>query len=140
MFKMRCKKSRKKISYEFAPDIMKVAEDLINTLSQELGHIDINSISCIRSFNSSARRTIARCHALSKVMQLSLGRKGFYVLEFLSERFDKMPEEERIKVVLHELMHVPRAFGGGFKHHDYVNKRRIESFFRLYKNLKRKEE
>ena len=33
-------------------------------------------------------------------------------------------------------MHIPNTFGGGFKHHDYVNEANINKFFRVYKNLK----
>jgi predicted metallopeptidase len=86
----------------------------------------------MRGFGSSSRGTIARCHALNKVMQKALNRKGFYVLEFLSERFDKLSEQEKIKVLIHEIMHIPKSFGGGFKHHDYVCERNINHLFRIY--------
>jgi predicted metallopeptidase len=69
---------------------------------------------------------------------MSLNRKGFYVLEFISERFDRLSEEEQTKTIIHELMHIPKSFGGGFKHHDYVCDRNIERFFQVYKSLKAK--
>jgi predicted metallopeptidase len=53
-------------------------------------HVKIDSVVCMRSFGSSSRGTIARCHALGKAMQLALGRKGFYVIEVINKRFDKM--------------------------------------------------
>ena len=82
------KKRSGKMKYEFAPDLFEIAKDII--LKLRLDHVKLDSISCIRSYGTKSRGTIARCHALSKVMQMSLNRKGFYVLEFLSERFDKM--------------------------------------------------
>lgn len=116
--------------YETADDIEKRMLDIIVKLG--MTHVRREDVACIRSHGTSSRGTIARCHALGKVMQHALGRKAFYVLEFLSERFDRMPEEERIKVIIHELMHIPFSFGGGFKHHDVVNERNVNKLFDAY--------
>ena len=43
-------------------------------------HVRIEDVICLRSFGSSSRGTIARCHALGKAMQLALNRKGFYLV------------------------------------------------------------
>ena len=120
--------------YELAPDIQRIFEDVVRKLG--LFHVKLGDVVCVRSFGSSSRGTLARCHGLGKVMQLGLGRKGFYVLEFLHERFDKLDEEEKIKVIIHELMHIPKCFGGGFKHHDFVNDRNINKVYERYMNLK----
>ena len=60
------------------------------------------------------------------------------MLWFLSEKFDKLSKEEQIKVVIHELMHIPKSFGGGFKHHDFVTEKNVGKCYELYK-LKRRE-
>jgi len=80
--------------------------------------------------------TIARCHALGKLMQKAIGIKAVYALEFLSERFDKMNEEEQIKTIIHELMHIPKTFGGGFKHHNVVTERNVNLMYKEYERLK----
>ncbi len=118
------------MKYEFAPDIQSEAEEISKFL---FPHIDIENVRCFRSFGTSSRRTIARCHALGKLMQKALGRKAFYALEFLSERFGKLNEEERIKVIIHELMHIPKCFGGGFKHHNFVTERNVNKYYKEYK-------
>jgi len=95
-------------------------------------HIDCNRVMCVRSRGSKTRRTIARCHALPKIMQLAMETKAFYVIEFL-ERFERLPVRERDMVIIHELMHIPKTFGGGFRHHDHVtdkNVRRLLSMLR----------
>jgi len=120
------------MKYEYATDLKQKALDIISKLN--LCHVRPESFECFRSKGTSTSRVIARCHGLNKVMQLSLKRPAFYVLEFLSERFDKLPEEEQIKVIIHELMHIPKAFGGGFRHHDFVTSRNIEKLYRHYKN------
>lgn len=115
--------------YEKAPEIQEKAHEIIEKLSLE--HIDIENIACIRSFGSKSR-TIARCHSLGKAMQKALGRKAFYTLEFISKRFDKQSEEDKIKTIIHELLHIPKTFGGGFKHHSYVTERTINKLYRKF--------
>ena len=63
-------------------------------------------------------------------------RKGFYVIEIISERFDKMSEVDRIKTLIHELMHVPKSFGGGFIHHNVVHERNVEKMYDRYIDLR----
>src|SRR3989344_2821796 len=102
--------------YDPAPDIQAIADEISILL---FPHIDISRVKCFRSFGSSSRGTIARCHTIGKLIQKAIGVKAFYVLEFITERFDKMDDEDKIKTIMHELMHIPKTFGGGFKHHDY---------------------
>ena len=117
-----------------------IAEDLQEQIN-EIGfmlfpHVKLDSVVCLRSFGSRSRGTIARCHALGKAMQLALGRKGFYVIEIISERFEKLSADEKIKTLIHELMHIPKSFGGGFKHHNVVCEKNVENMYERYVNLK----
>mgnify|MGYP001587875478 CR=1 FL=1 len=121
------------ISYEHAPDLQLKAEEISKHV---FPHIKLDRVKCFRSYGSSSRGTIARCHALGKLMQHALNVKAHYALEFLSERFDKLSEEEKTKVVIHELMHIPKSFGGGFKHHDWVCDKNINMFYKQYMVLK----
>ena len=121
------------IKYEHAPDIQTRVDELAKFL---FPHVKLDSVVCLRSHGSQAPRTIARCHALGKAMQLALGRGGFYVIEVISKRFDKMSEIEQTKTLIHELMHIPKSFGGGFRHHDYVCDQNIEIEYQKYMRLK----
>jgi predicted metallopeptidase len=121
------------MKYEHAEDLQRIAEDISRIL---FPHIDMENVKCFRSYGTASRRTIARCHALGKLMQKALGRKALYVLEFLSERFEKLDREEKVKTIIHELMHIPHTFGGGFKHHDFVTERNVELFYREYERRK----
>jgi len=122
-----------KIRYQIAEDLQEVMNEIALML---FPHVKLDSVVCLRSFGSSSRGTIARCHALGKAMQLAMGRKGFYVIEAISERFDKLSEANKIKTMIHELMHIPKSFGGGFIHHDFVNEENVEIFYDKYINLK----
>jgi len=121
------------MKYEFASDLQAKADEISGIL---FPHVKTERVRCFRSYGTSSRGTIARCHALGKLMQKALGIKAVYALEFLSERFDKMSEEEQIKVIIHELMHIPFTFGGGFKHHDVVTDRNVNKAYIAYKNEK----
>lgn len=129
------KKSRKTISYADAPDIREKIIDIILVLG--FTHIRTESLSCIRSHGSGSRRIIARCHALPKIMQKALNTGAHYIIEVISERFDSQTEEEKMKTLIHELMHVPRSFGGGFVHHNMVNRSEVEKAWKKFTDRKK---
>ncbi len=121
------------MKYEFAFDIQQIAEEISVLL---FPHIKIDRVKCFRSYGTSSRGTIARCHTIGKIMQKAMKVPAFYVLEFLSERFDKLSEEEKTKVIIHELMHIPVSFGGGFRHHDYICDKKLKKNYRVYREHK----
>ena len=123
--------------YEFAPDLQIKAEDISKKL---FPHVKIDRVRCFRSYGSSSRGTIARCHALGKLMQKAIGIEAVYTLEFISEQFDRLDLEEQVKVIIHELMHIPKTFGGGFKHHDFVTDRNVNKCYKDYRKIKTLEE
>ena len=126
------------IKYHQAPDIQKIAEEVVVRLGW--GHVLLEHVAFLRSTGSKARRTIARCHALGKAMQIGMGRrKGFYLIEVISEKFDRLSVDEQLKVIIHELMHIPKSFGGGFIHHDKVHDASVDHVFNHYCNLKKKD-
>ncbi|MDP3986645.1 MAG: putative metallopeptidase [Nanoarchaeota archaeon] len=118
------------MKYEHAPDLQRIAEEISRFL---FPHIDLNRVKCFRSHGSTSKRTIARCHTIGKLMQRTIGVPAYYGLEFISKRFDKMSKEDQIKVIIHELMHIPATFGGGFRHHDHVCDKNVEANYRAYK-------
>ncbi|MEK6915124.1 MAG: putative metallopeptidase [Nanoarchaeota archaeon] len=115
--------------YDYAPDLKARLAEIVKTL--EMSHIDLNRVECLRSFGSSTKRTIARCHTIGKVMQKGMKTPAFYTIEFL-EKFNKLNKTEQDKVIIHELLHIPKTFGGGFRQHDFVCEENID---KLYKNL-----
>ncbi len=125
------------MKYESAPELQEIAEEISKLL---FPHIKIERIKCFRSYGSSSRRTIARCHALGKLMQLAVGVKAHYALEFIHERFDKLSQDDQIKTIIHELMHIPNTFGGGFRHHNWVTEKNVNLHYKTYKEKKRQNE
>ena len=43
----------------------------------------------------------------------------------------------KIKTIIHELMHIPKTFGGGFKHHNFVTEKNVNKFYKAYKSEKK---
>ena len=118
------------IRYSHAPDI----NHRVKAIAARIGlDHDFSRVICIRSHGSASKRTIARCHALPRVMQTALGIESHYVIEVLSENFDTLNEESQTKALIHELMHIPRSFGGGLRRHDHVTRRSVEIVYEKYK-------
>jgi len=122
------------IKFEIDNELYERIKHIVEKLQME--HIDLSRVICVRSKGSQARRTIARCYALSKVWQKALGIKSHYVIEVISEKFDKLSKAEQDKVLIHELLHIPKSMGGGFKHHNYVTNSRVEKLYKIYKDCK----
>jgi predicted metallopeptidase len=120
------------IKYELAEDIMARLVDIAKAL--DMGHVKFSGVYAVKSRGSGARGTIARCHALSKIWQKCLSINAVYIIEVITEKFDRMSREEQDKVLIHELMHIPKSFGGGFIYHNVVNDHNVEKLYKVYKN------
>ena len=122
------------MKYETDFETMDITKDVITKLN--LNHIDTEKLLCIRSYGSKSRRTVARIHGLSKVMQIAMNTKAFYVIEIISENFDKLNEDDKIRTIIHEIMHIPKNFGGGFRgHRNFVNRKNVEKAYETYMSL-----
>ena len=119
------------IKYFPAPEIKKQVDAIASDL--DFFHIVPQFVFCVRSKGSKARRTIARIHGLGKIWQEVLNIPTAYTIEVVSEIYDKMSEEEKEKTLIHELLHIPGGFSGGFRpHKGYVERHTVEL---LYKKL-----
>jgi predicted metallopeptidase len=121
------------ISYQEAQDIQRKIELIVKVL--DMKHVNPSRVYCIRSHGSSSRGIIARCHSLPKIMQQVLAIEPAYIIEVISETFDKQKEEEQVKTLIHELMHIPKTFGGGFLHHNVVTRAKIDKLYTKFKHL-----
>jgi len=123
------------LKYLEAPDVKMLVDEIIDRL--DLFHVVPQSVHCYRSKGSKSKRIIARIHGFGKIWQKALGLPPAYVIEVLSERYDKLCQEDKEKTVIHELMHIPRGFKGGFRpHKGYVSRQQVESMYKEYKKRK----
>ena len=110
----RSSKKTKKIVWEKAPDIKRRIREFSSTLG--LKHLVASRIFTYRSFNSSSR-AYARTWGFPRIWQMSLEEPAAYVIEVLSERFDKLSKSDQDKVLLHEIAHIPQNFSGSLLPH-----------------------
>ena len=125
------------MKYEYAPDLQLRMNEIVKVLNLE--HIKLDRVKCFRSLGSSTKRTIARCHTVGKLMQKAMEMPAHYAIEFL-EPFERMSRAEQDKTIIHELMHIPKTFGGGFRQHDFVCERNVDVMWERFVNLKMKGE
>ncbi|RLG21237.1 metallopeptidase [Candidatus Micrarchaeota archaeon] len=123
-----------KFSFEYAPDVQVLVERLIRVL--ELDYIKKENVICMRSYGSTAN-AYARIWELPSIWQKALNIEPHYVIEVLSQHYDKLPQEEKEKTLIHELLHIPKSFSGATVPHKNFD-RRIDArtVNRLYKRYK----
>ncbi|HIQ29724.1 MAG TPA: metallopeptidase [Candidatus Caldiarchaeum subterraneum] len=106
------------IVYRPAPDLEERVREIVKLAG--LNYVDAKRVKCVRSYGSRGR-VYARIHSASKAFFTGLGMKPAYVIEFISENFDKLSQAEQEKIILHELLHIPKSFGGGLISHGRIN-------------------
>lgn len=110
-------------------DVQKKVLVLLKKL--QFDNFDSKRIFCLRSQNANTR-AIARIYGLSRIWQKVLDQKPAYILEVISEKFDRLSENEKNKVLLHEIAHIPKNFSGSLVPHIRRGKR---SFYLRLKTL-----
>lgn len=134
--RLRKKRKRKDIDWQDAPEITLRVQELIELSG--LGHFRPNRIICYRSTNAKTR-AYARIWGLSRIWQQALNLQPAYVIEVISEKFDKLPSRDQDMVLIHELLHIPKTFSGALvPHHDHggVNEDRVREIYKNIKNLR----
>ena len=73
------------------------------------------------------------------VWQKALKTTPSYIIEVLSEKYDKLNYDERNKILIHELAHIPKTFTGSLVPHYRKGKRnfndRVKTLVAQYKNI-----
>ena len=119
------------ITYSEAPDVKQMVDEIADKL--DFFHVVPQFVFCVRSKGSVSRRTIARIHGLGKIWQETLNIPCAYVIEVISERFDRLDQDEKEKTVIHELLHIPATFAGGFRpHKGYIDDETVDQLHRTF--------
>lgn len=81
-------------------------------------------------------RAIARIWSFPKPWQIALKVDPRYIIEVIAERFDKLNSGEKDKVLIHELMHIPKTFSGALLAHKHqsqtINQRSVEAIYKKF--------
>lgn len=126
------------MEFNLASDVQKKME----VISQKLNFPHFaggkaKKIICFRSYGSKSR-AYARIWAFPRIWQKALNLKPHYCLEVLSEKFDKLNKDEQTKVIIHELLHIPKNFSGALLPHHGRGRINIDrkTVNKLFKKIK----
>lgn len=118
-----------------APDITKKIKKIAQILS--MSYVDTGRIICFRSEGSTSRAR-ARIWSLPRVWQQALSLPAYYIVEVISRHFDHLSQEDQTRVLIHELLHIPKNFSGSLVPHRgrgrRIDGRRVEELFKIYDN------
>lgn len=125
-----------KLSWQKDTELQSQMEEIIDSI--EFSHVVKGRVFCYRTKGSKAK-AYARIWSFPKIFQEVLSQEAAYVIEIISEKFDKLSEENKKKVIIHELLHIPKNFSGSLLPHKYGHtfiEKEVESLFKMYKNKK----
>lgn len=121
------------MQWHSAGDIQTRLRRIIRALALE--YIDPARIRCLRVSGSRAN-ALARIWGLPPIFQDALDLRPHYVIEFMVPAFGRLPREEQDRVIIHELLHIPRTFSGGIRPERSpslnINRRTVERYYRQY--------
>lgn len=98
-------------------------------------HIPKHRIFCFRT-DGSKSRAYARIWAFPKIFQTVLEIEPAYVIEVINKYYNRLDKEEQTKVLIHELLHIPKNFSGSLLPHSNGHKTIEREVERIYKQLK----
>lgn len=116
-----------------APDVTKIMRQILKRTP--FAYIKPGQITCMRSTGATSR-AYARIWSFPKIWQKALSHPPHYIIEVLSHHFDKLPDDDKIRTIIHELMHIPKNFSGALvPHHGRyhrIDRRTVEKLFQIY--------
>ncbi len=103
-----------KLEWIEAGEVKKDIQKIIKVLN--FPHIDTSRIFCYKTSGSKSR-SYARIWSMPKIFQHALDIKPAYVIEVLSKYYDLLSDDEKKRVLIHELLHIPKNFSGALVPH-----------------------
>ena len=101
----------------------------------KFSHVDSSRIFCVRGYGSTSEAW-ARIWGLPSLWQQVLEIGPAYVVEIIEPEFGRLPEDEQDRILIHELLHIPRTFSGAIRPHRTptfrINRRTVERFYQQY--------
>lgn len=124
-----------KLEWDEAHEIKADIDHILKNL--DFPHIDSSRIFCFRTSGSKSR-AYARIWSMPKIFQRALGIKPAYVIEVLARYYDKLDEDSKKKVLIHELLHIPKNFSGALLPHRSRHRHlqsQVNDLFKEYKKI-----
>jgi predicted metallopeptidase len=123
------------MEWEEARDVHHDLQKIVSHI--DLPYIDLNRIHCYRTTGSKVR-AYARTWSFPKIFQKALSIQPAYVIEVLSQHYDKLDDDKKKKVLIHELLHIPKNFSGALLPHKTRSRNLHTLANQLFKEYKKK--
>lgn len=133
----RLKRKTQNLEWENAPEIKLQIKQILKVI--DMSHVDGSRIFCYRTTGSKSR-SYARIWAFPKIFQDALDLKPAYVIEVLTKHFDRLSDDDQKRVLIHELLHIPKNFSGALLSHNSGGRRlqsKANNLFKVYKENKK---
>jgi len=118
---------------ERAYDVQFMLDELLEHL--QMDHVINSRIICMRSTGAQVN-AYARIWSLPEIWRNALEINPFYVIEVVSQHYDKLEEEKKKKILIHELLHIPKKFTGGLVPHKNrgrkIDDKLVEEIYQKY--------
>jgi predicted metallopeptidase len=89
----------------------------------------------VRGYGSTSEAW-ARIWGLPALWQQVLGIGPAYVVEIIEPEFGRLPEAEQDRILIHELLHIPRTFSGAIRPHRTptfsITRRTVERYYQRF--------
>ncbi|MEM0494036.1 MAG: putative metallopeptidase [Thermofilum sp.] len=119
-----------RVRYSRRLDLEELVYELVDSLG--LSWVRKESVRVVESRGSKSR-AYARIFGLPKAFQTAYSLPPLYVIEVIGENFSRLSGEEQVMVLIHELMHLPKRFGGGLRPHGpLTSDEKISELYRIF--------
>lgn len=119
--------------WELCPKTHRRLARIVDAL--EFSHVDPARIFCVRGYGSTSEAW-ARIWGLPALWQQVLGIGPAYVVEIIEPEFGRLPEAEEDRILIHELLHIPRTFSGAIRPHRTptfsITRRTVERYYQRF--------
>lgn len=111
-----------------------IKKEIIEIIRQlNLDYIDPKRIICFKSKGSTSRAR-ARIWSFPRIWQQALNLPSYYIVEVISEKFERLSSDDKKRVLIHELLHIPKTFSGSLVPHrtrySKIDTKRVETLFK----------
>ena len=107
--------------------------------STAMSHVKTDRVFVVRGEGSKSN-ALARAWEFPRIFLECLEMEPAYVIEVISKRWDKLSFEEKERVMIHELLHIPKTFSGALVPHSCFGKRvvgakQVEVLYRKHRTF-----
>jgi len=123
------------MEWEEAKEVKRDIKKILSVI--DLPHVRHARLFCFRTQGSKSR-AYARIWSFPKIFQIALEIEPAYVIEVLAKYYDKLNEDQKTHVLIHELLHIPKNFSGSLLPHRGRNRHldfQAKKLFIEYKRL-----